>query len=131
MKKIALALILLFVATVFVSARESDLYVKTLYIERVYVTTLGYRIDYRTESSLVLRSSYLPLEWFGGPGAQARLATIEDSTVPYVQVFWDETEFSHFVLYVHRNPDHLSWGNLQMTAAIESEFEVDEPTFRF
>jgi hypothetical protein len=130
-KKIALALILLFVATVFVSARESDLYVKTLYIERVYVTTLGYRIDYRTESSLVLRSSYLPLEWFGGPGAQARLATIEDSTVPYVQVFWDETEFSHFVLYVHRNPEHLSWGNLQMTPAIESAFEVDEPTFRF
>ncbi|MFP4376890.1 MAG: hypothetical protein ACLFP4_07580 [Spirochaetales bacterium] len=131
MKKLALALVLLLSATVFISARESDLYVKTLYIERVYVTTLGYRIDYRTESSLVLRSSYLPLAWFGGPGAQARLASIEDSTVPYVQVFWDETDFSHLVLYVHRNPDHQSWGNLQLTPAIEAAFRVDEPTFRF
>lgn len=131
MKKIALVLILVLTATVFASARESDLYVKTLYVERVYVTSLGYRIDYRTESSLVLRTSYLPLEWFGGPGAQARIASIQDNTVPYVQVFWDETEFSHFVLYVHRNQDHPSWGNLQITPAMESAFQVDEPTFRF
>ena len=54
MKKVALVLLLVFGVALFATAQQqTDLYVQTLYIEKVFATTLGYRIDYRLQSSLL------------------------------------------------------------------------------
>ncbi|MFP4115377.1 MAG: hypothetical protein ACOCZB_03640 [Spirochaetota bacterium] len=136
MKKVALVLLLAFAASMVGVAQETadepDLYVTTLYIEKVYATTLGYRIDYRRQSSLMLATSYLPLEWFGGPGSPARIVYADrDGAVPFISIFWENSEISHVVLYVPREASDLAWGSLTMTDALRERFNVDSPQFTF
>ena len=135
MKKVALFLVLVIGVSLFASAQawndESELYVTTLYVEKVYPTTLGYRIDYRRQSSLLLATSYLPLDWFGGPSALGRLVYADGRAVPFVNVFWRNGEISHFVLYVDRNINALSWGSLPSTAGLEARFDLESPEFTF
>lgn len=135
MKKVAFFLVLVIGVSVFASAQatndESELYVTTLYVEKVYPSTLGYRIDYRRQSSLLLATSYLPLDWFGGPDAIGKLVYADDRAVPFVNVFWRDGEISHFVLYVDRNINALSWGSLPTTEGLESRFDLESPEFTF
>mgnify|MGYP006288085043 FL=1 len=136
MKKVALFLVLVIGISMFASAQqasdnESDLYVTTLYVEKVYPTTLGYRIDYRRQSSLMLATSYLRLDWFGGPEALGRLVYADDRAVPFVNVFWRDGEISHFVLYVDRNINALTWGSLPSSEGLESRFDLESPEFTF
>lgn len=131
MKKLALIALLVFGVSLFAAAQETEIYVKTLYIERIYPTSLGYRIDYRRESSMLLATSYIPLDWFGGPGSRARLINDRSRNVPYVSVYYKDGEFSHLVLFVHPNIQHVSYGQLQLTADVESEFDIEEPDFRY
>ncbi|MFW5718196.1 MAG: hypothetical protein ACOC0E_12210 [Spirochaetota bacterium] len=135
MKKVALLLVLVIGVSMFASAQarnnESELYVTTLYVEKVYPTTLGYRIDYRRQSSLLLATSYLPLDWFGGPDAIGKLVYTDNGAVPFVNVFWRDAEISHFVLYVDRNINALSWGSLPATEGLESRFDLESPEFTF
>lgn len=129
MKKIALVLLVLLGVAMLAPAQESELYVTTLYIEKIYSTTLGYRIDYRRPSSLLLATSYLPLDWFGSPDSVGTLVYGDGNAVPYVNVYWRGGEISHFVLYVHRNINDLSWGSLDASADLEASFNLDSPTF--
>ena len=131
MKKLALILLLVCAASMMAAAQEPNLYVQTLYIEKVYPTTLGYRIDYRLPSSLLLATAYLPIEWFGGPSSMARIVYQQDRSVPFINVFWRDAEISHVVLYVHRDFNHLSWGSLQSTDDLRARFDLERPTFRF
>lgn len=135
MKKVAFFLVLVIGVSMFASAQasnqESELYATTLYVEKVYPSTLGYRIDYRRQSSLMLATSYLPLDWFGGPEAIGRLVYADGLAVPFVNVFWRDGELSHFVLYVDRNINALTWGSLPSTEGLESRFELESPDFTF
>ena len=136
MKKIALVLLVLFAATMAVSAQdatanESEYYVTTLYIEKVYATTLGYRIDYRRPSSLLLATSYFPLDWFGTPDSVGKIVYGVDNSLPYVNVYWIGNEVDYFVLYVHRNINDLSWGSLPNDEGLEQAFDVASPQFDF
>jgi hypothetical protein len=130
-KKLALIVLLVFGVTLFASAQETEIYVKTLYIERIYPTSLGYRIDYRRESSMLLATSYVPLDWFGGPAAKARLINERSRNVPFVSVYYKDGEFSHLVLFVHPNIQHVSYGRLQLTDENRAEFDIEEPDFRY
>ncbi len=131
MKKVALTLLVLVVVAMVVPAQESEFYVTTLYIEKIYATTLGYRIDYRRPSSLLLATTYLPLDWFGRPDSIGRLVYGTDTNFPYVNIYWRGTEVNHFVLYVHRNLNDLSWGSLPNNDGLDSAFNVDTPQFDF
>lgn len=131
MRKVALVLVLVFAISMFAAAQESELYVTTLYIEKIYPSTLGYRIDYRRLSSLMLSTSYLPLDWFGGPEAIAKLVYANDRSVPFINIFWREGEISHMVLYVDRNVNALSWGSFRSTEGLADRFAIDEPQFQF
>ena len=131
MKKIALVLLLVFGVTLMLSAAESDFYVQTLYIEKVYPHTLGFKIDYRRPTSMLLASAYLPMEWFGGPGSLAKIVYVNDASVPFVNIYWKAGEFHHLVLYVHSSYQHISWGSLAQTQNMASRFEIDEPEFAF
>lgn len=132
MKRIALVLLVLIACTLALGAQESALYVKTLYIEQVYPHELGYKIDYRRSNSMMLASTYLPIEWFeGGPDSIAKVVYANDNSVPFLNVYWREGEFDHLVLYVHSSYNHLSWGSLPKTEDVASRFDVDEPEFVF
>ena len=131
-KKIALVLLLVIVCALFASADESNLYVKTLYIEQVYPHSLGYRIDYRRPNSMYLATAYLPQRWFdGGPQSLAKVVFQNDASVPFVNLYWRDGEFDHMVLYVHSSYDHISWGTMQQTEDLSSRFDLDEPEFVF
>ena len=131
MKKIALLLLLMIGFTLILSAAESDFYVKTLYIEKVYPHALGYKIEYRDPNSMYLGAAYLPLEWFGRPDSPARLVYARDTSVPFVNVYWKNGEFHHLVLFVHESLQHISWGSLAQTAGVADRFDIDEPGFVF
>lgn len=130
-KKIALVLLILIGATMIASAQESELYVTTLYIEKIYPTSLGYRIDYRRPSSLLLATSYLSLDWFGSPDSIGKLVYAQDNAVPFINIYWRGTEIDHFVLYVHRSINDLSWGSLASTEGLADRFSIDTPEFQF
>ena len=133
MRKVALVLLLVFAVSAFVAAQESEYYFTTLYIEKVYPSTLGYRIDYRRLNSLSLATAYLPIEWFeGGPDAMAKIVyTSNDEAVPFLNIFWLNAEISHMVLYVDRNMNALTWGSLRNAQGLEERFALEEPEFQF
>jgi hypothetical protein len=130
-KRVALVLLLLIGVSMFVAAAESEFYVKTLYIEKVYPHELGYKIEYRRPNSIFLAEAYLPLEWFGRPDSPARLVYADDPSVPFINVFWRDGEFDHLVLYVHSSYQDLSWGSLEKSAEVAARFDIDEPEFQF
>ena len=131
MKRIALVLLLMIGVSLILGAVESDFYVKTLYIEKVYRHELGYKIEYRRSNSMYLATAYLPLEWFGRSDSQARIAYANDNSVPFVNIYWKDGEFHHLVLFVHESPHHISWGTLRQTEGVASKFDLDEPEFVF
>jgi hypothetical protein len=130
-KRIALVLLILIGLAMFASAAESDFYVKTLYIEKVYPHELGYKIEYRRANSIYLADAYLPIGWFGRPDSPGRLIYADDKAVPFINVYWKDGEFHHFVLVVNSNYQDLSWGSLERTEAVAARFDVDEPEFVF
>ena len=131
-RKIALVLVLLTVLGVFASAQESHMYVRTVYVERIYSSTEGYRVDYRRSNSIYMATAYLPIEWFqGGPGAVARIVYADDRAAPFMNVYWLDGEFHHLVLVVQRNRAHISWGNHLDADLYASRFESAEPVFEF
>ena len=131
MKRLALVLLLIIGCTLILSAVESDYYVKTLYVQKVYTHELGYKIEYRRSNSMYLAEAYLPLAWFGHPESPAKLVYANDNAVPFVNVYWKNGEFHHLVLFVHSSLNHLSWGTLPKTEETANQFNIDEPEFVF
>ncbi len=131
MKRIALVLLLMIGVSLILGAVESDFYVKTLYIEKVYRHELGYKIEYRRSNSMYLATAYLPLEWFGRSDSDARIVYAKDNSVPFVNIYWRDGEFDHLVLFVHEDFRHISWGTLRHTEGVASKFDLDEPEFVF
>ena len=109
MKKIALVLLILIGATMIASAQESELYVTTLYIEKIYPTSLGYRIDYRRPSSLLLATSYLPLDMFGSPDSIGKLLYAQDNAVPFITLPSPSSSYPCTTPGSHRPPYRTSW----------------------
>lgn len=131
MKKGVLLLAFLLVVIMAATAADSNLYVKTLYIEKVYQHELGYKIEYRRTNSIYLAVAYFPIEWFSGAAATAQVIYTQDPAVPYVNVYWEDAQFSHLRLYVHPNFNHMSWGSLRGEQDLEEKFAVDEPQLLF
>lgn len=129
MKRIAIVLCLLVVLGGFLRAQsqtgnESSLFVKTIYVERVYPHQLGYMVTY-VGSDLQLQRLYIPIEWFGNAAGKAEIVYGTDRAFPYLDIYWEDGEFSHLRLYVQRSLDHITWGAISQTEDWSDEFEVD------
>ena len=131
MKRIALALLLLIALTVIASAIESEMYVQTLYIEKIYPHPLGYKIEYRLPTSMFMAAAYIPFDWFGGTGSKAKLVYASDKASPFANVYWRNGEFDHVLLVVQPSFAHVSWGSLSDSESVRSRFDIDEPDFAF
>ncbi len=127
MKKIALlACILLFLSIGTAAfAEESEFFVKSVPITKVYVHQLGYRIVY-VKSGMDLGITYIPMEWFYGSGAnKAQVVYGDDPAYPFISVFWKEGEFHHLRLYLFRDKNHQTYGDLDYSPTLEDKFNVE------
>ncbi len=124
-KRILLILLVLAAGTA-VFAAESDFFVKTVPITKVYLYNEGFRIIY-LKSTLEPGVIYVPMDWFS-TSANAKAEVVYDSNpaFPYFSIFWDEGEFHHIRLYLEKNRSADSWGDKPITEAILSRFENTE-----
>jgi hypothetical protein len=126
MKK--LIIVLFFIALItpaFAQNRASELprlYYINLPVERIFPSSDGYIIQYRSSSS-VIETIGIPIEWFNNAGGRADIVRLEmASDWPSMSVFYSDGEFSHVRLYVHRTTSHRSWGNIPMGTDLDRFF---------
>jgi hypothetical protein len=129
-KIIGLALLLLFIGGMALYADESDLYVKTVQISRIYTLKDGYRIIYMKNNN-TFAVTYFPIEWFRTSGGNGEIVYDRDDCFPYFSVFWENGTFHHIRLYVHSDPNHQSWGVMPIGFDSTGKFDVEEPILEF
>ncbi len=101
---------------------ESEFYPKTLQIHRIFTHSLGYKIEYITQSR-ELGVFWAPIEWFGGPAATTgEIAYGKGGAFPYMTFFFKNGELDHFRLYLYESPQHESWGTLDETQDYSGDF---------
>ncbi|MBB6481056.1 hypothetical protein [Spirochaeta isovalerica] len=128
--KIITVLLILFIFTgisVFADTAESDLYVKTIYIVKVYNDNHGFRVDYQN-SNMKLYSIYMPQKWFGEAAGYGEVVYGNHPSAPYMSVWYKEGKVDHFRLYVKEDFNDPSWGTFPLTGVNEDLFQVEELT---
>jgi hypothetical protein len=129
-KMIFLGLVLLFFIGVFAVAEDSNIFVKTMPITKVYTHRLGFKVIY-LKTDLTFSEFYVPLKWFDEAGNKGVIIRGHDSSYPYFSIFWKEGEFHSVKLYVHSNLQHDSWGALRLVPDISEQFEIDALDLEF
>lgn len=110
--------------------KESSYFVKTLTVVRVFPHHQGFVVRYATSSGDVA-TTYLPLRWFNEPAGRAEIIYGHDASYPYLQVYWNDGEFSHVRLFVRESYDDPTWGAIRGTPDLAANFDVDAPELRF
>jgi hypothetical protein len=103
---------------------EANLYVATVYVNRVYTHRLGYKVLYQ-QQDLSLGEVYLPNSWFSKAAGRAELINTRSTAAPYMEIYYNNGEFAYVRLYVRRNPNHVSWGSLRPGEAPEEAFDQE------
>lgn len=123
-KRAILAILLLVGFLLPLFAVESEYFVKTVLIEKVYPHSKGYRVLY-VKSNLQLGEIYLPHSWFYQAGGKGELVYGDDPSYPFFSVFYKDGEFSHIRLYLKRDYNDPSWGVLRNPDQYDDKFNVD------
>jgi len=97
--------------------------------------SLGYRIVYQ-KSDLNFGVFYVPEQWFDMPenreqDPKAELIMARNEAYPYFSIFWEAGEFSHIRLYLHKNLNHLSYGNLETPENFDNQFDIETLSIEF
>lgn len=101
---------------------ESDLYVTTVYANRVLTHRLGYKVLYQQED-LTLGEAFLPSRWFGATTGKAEMVSTFSDAAPYMEIYYRNGEFAYVRLYVRSDPNHVSWGSLKPGEATAEDFQ--------
>jgi hypothetical protein len=112
------------VSAVFAFADESDMFVKTMPITRIYTHRLGYRVLY-LKTDLNFGEFYVPMSWFDEAGGKGVLIKGTDPSYPYFSIFWKNGEFHSVKLYVKSDLNHESWGAMTVSPEVAARFDVD------
>jgi hypothetical protein len=136
-KAVLLIAAILFLGVSFgVFAAESELYARTILIEKVYPHKLGYKIMYTT-GKLDYTMTYIPHKWFshsstkGDSLAKGEVLWGNDSSYPYMIVFWKGGKFSHVRLFLKSNFQDISYGTLDPSQNLEEKFNIEEISLEF
>ncbi len=129
-KKIVAILVLLTVTALFAFAEESEYFVKTVPITKVYLYKEGYRVLF-LKGDLSFGEIYLPVEWFNEAGGKGELVLGTDPSYPYVSIFWKGGTFDHIRLYLVKDMRDPTWGEARITEEVKARFKVDNPEFEF
>ena len=132
MKKLMFALIIITLAIpVFAqynSGSGGDMYYINVPVEKVYLSYEGYLIQYRSGAN-TLSTIGIPYSWFTDAAGYAELfKTPPGKDWPSMSVFYNNGEFSHVRLYVHRWRAHISWSVVPMGVDVSGHFK-DPETF--
>ncbi len=123
-KTISIGLVLLFLVGVFAVADESDMFVKTMPITKIYTYRLGYKVVY-LKTDLNFGEFYVPISWFDQAGGKAVIVKGVEPAYPYFSVFWKNGEFHSVKLYVRSDMGDESWGTLKEAPGVADKFAVD------
>ncbi len=132
--RIALLLVLLALVAGLAAAQQaedlidnpSSMFVRTIFLDTVYTHKLGFKVTY-TANDYSRQELYLPQGWFTRAGSQGQLVNTYSEAAPYMDVFYDNGEFSHVRLYVPVDRNHLAWETLQ-EEGVEDNFNVETVT---
>ena len=116
-------------------AQESGYYVKTVPISKVYLHNLGYRVVYQ-KGDLNFGVFYVPKKWFDLAGSErtepkAELVLANEPSIPYFSIFWKDGAFSHVRLYLHKNINDLSYGDLEDPESLNGKFDIESLDLEF
>ena len=137
MKKWIIILSLIIVATITYNtfSSESEYYVKSVPIYKVYNHHKGFVVLYEKQNSEVHRI-FLPYTWFQVPqesGAPWKAEVFYGKNVeyPYLNIYWNKNGFSHLRLFLRDKKTDPSWGLLQLPNRWDDSFNIDVPDFQF
>jgi len=134
MKKYLIAIVLFaLISPLFVFAQnnsgdDSKVYYVNVPVEKIYPTSSGYVVFYRTQSGIATVG--LPYKWFNEAAGRADLVRLPPGTnMPSMSVFYRGGEFSHVRVYIHRNRNHFTWGSVAQ-GMDASRYFTDEDTLQ-
>jgi hypothetical protein len=136
MKKLCAVLaVLLIVVSGKVCAEESQFYVRSFLIEKIYPHALGWKVMYIT-SRMSYATTYLPHAWFsqssskGGVQAKGEIIWGNNPAYPYMLIFWKDGKFSHARLFLKKDMRDVSYGVISPNQDPAS-FNVEEPSLEY
>lgn len=127
--KALLVLFILLSVLMLTSAKKSTLFTKSVNITKIYPHKMGYRVIYITDA-LEYKEVYLPNELFKIDGG-SKVFFGHGKAYPYMQIFWDNGEFSHVKLYLKQDYNDLTWGSLNIPDNYDEFFSMDNIKFDF
>ncbi len=137
MKKWAVILSLIILATITYStfSAESDYYVKSVTIYKVYHHNKGFVVLYEKQNMDIHRT-FIPYKWFQVPqdsSVKWKAEVVYGSNVeyPYMNIYWDKNGFSHVRLYLKEKKTDPSWGMLQNPNQFDNSFDIEQPDLQF
>lgn len=131
MFKKTILIILLFCCTALLAmAAESEFFVRSVPISRVYLYKEGYRVLY-LKNDMSFEDMYLPIDWFTTAGGKGELVLGDDASYPYFSIFWKNGEFAHIRLYLRKDMRDPSWGKAMGGDTIADRFKDEPPVLEF
>jgi hypothetical protein len=108
---------------------SNNIYYVNVPVERVYPSSEGYIVQYRTGSGSIVATVGIPLSWFRDASGCAELLRLPSGgDWPTMSVFYVDGKFSHVRLYVHPVKSHVTWGSIPQGADL-SGFFTDQESF--
>ena len=123
MKRATIILFLIAVVAGVLASETSAFYPVRLDVIKVYSHADGFRVIYRKGSSDVA-DVYLPARWFVS-GGKSELVRGNDTSFPYMTVFYKDGKFDHLRLYVLADQGDQMWGLLSPSAGA-GKFNSDD-----
>jgi len=111
---------------------ESDLYVLTVPLEKVFLHNSGYAIKYR-KGLAKTRMAYMPIDWFIVPPGNTKNVLGEVHQIgpgrvgPHISIFYRGAKIDHIKLYVRKEILHSSWGTIEPYASYDALFKDVTP----
>lgn len=105
-------------------AEDVDIQVLTVYVQTIYPHSQGYKVVY-TRSDLYPGEVYLPGRWFTNAAGRGEILYTSHPSAPYMNVYYENGEFSHVRLYAQENRTHRSWGAPRSGQDLTEEFSVE------
>jgi hypothetical protein len=132
---VILSLIILATITYTTWSAESDYYVKTVRIYKIYHHKKGFVVTYEKQS-LDVFTTFIPYAWFDAPKEKGERLKAEVlykdlPEYPYMNIYWDKNGFSHVRLYLQEKKTHPSYGSLTNPNVYDNSFAVDAPVLQF
>ena len=106
------------------AAGGENLYIKTMYISRIYPHSLGYKVNYWTGDGKLM-TTFIPLAWFKGTAGKGEIASQYNRAVPYMEIVYSSGKFKFIRLHVSPTYNDPSWGAVGAGEDLSDKFKAD------